>query len=49
MILAPSGLLREPDQVRPSNVVVVPDLAASHSAKKLSAELVLISYSPPWL
>ena len=34
VILAPRGLLREPEQVRPGDVMVVSNLAAPHPAKE---------------
>ena len=33
MILAPRRLLREPDEVRTGDVVVVPDLSPAHAAE----------------
>jgi len=49
VIFSPCCFLREPDQIRAGDVVVVPDLGRRIREKKPSAVLVLMSYSPPRL
>lgn len=34
VIVAPRGFLREPDEIRAGDMVVVTDLAAAHAAEK---------------